>query len=391
LFLPYGAPKRDWVPEDEFRLYQQVVPSACILLDRLLHRLVQAAGKETAIVIASAHGVNQRLPPHYLRAGDSEIWKSPYGILAACGPDFNRDSLVLGATIHDVAPTILTWFGLPIGDDMEGRVLMESFTAVPEVARVGSWEPEPQRDPKTINAASGPSPDHPAAERLRLEYDWNLARSCLDAARYDEALPLLEKLFRSFPERSEFGHALFQCQLTVKNTAEAGQTLDILLEGIPPGIWSLLPRVELLIATGNRKEARLLVEEIQNLKPAEPEALRRLGMILWRLREWKALAELAQEALKLDENEALAWLALAEATLRLRQPSEAIEAALRAIGLNYFLPQAHLVLSRALLTQGRWAEAREAIQTVLRLQPNNRAATAYSRRSGLDGEQPETG
>jgi len=125
------------------------------------------------------------------------------------------------------------------------------------------------------------------------------------------------------------------------------------------------------------------VQEIERLKPAEPEALRRLGMIYWRLREWKALAGLASEALQRDENEALAWLALAEASLRLREPARAVEAAHRALGLNYFLPQAHLVLARALVIQGKWTEAREAMQTVLRLQPNNRAAAAYSRRTGL--------
>ena len=66
------------------------------------------------------------------------------------------------------------------------------------------------------------------------------------------------------------------------------------------------------------------------------------------------------------------------ATKTLGQPAEAADAAKRAIGLNYFQPQAHLVLARALLTQGKWAEAREAMQTVLRLQPNNRVADAYA-------------
>ena len=48
---------------------------------------------------------------------------------------------MFGATVLDVAPTVLTWFGLPFGDDMEGRVLLESFGAAPEVTRVPSWEP----------------------------------------------------------------------------------------------------------------------------------------------------------------------------------------------------------------------------------------------------------
>jgi hypothetical protein len=382
LFLPYCTPMRDWVSQAEFQLYQNVLLAACVVLDRMLYSLIEATGTETAIVIASAHGVNQDLPPRYLRGGDNEIWKTPYGIFAVTGSGLNRDSLVLGATIHDVAPTILTWFGLPIGDDMEGRVLMESFSTAPVVARVPSWEPNHRET--APNPAPGPSGDN--SLKFGLEYDWNLAQSYLDGARYEEALPILERLFRSFPERSDFAHALFHCQLTVKKTAEAAETLEILLEGIPSGIWSLLPRAELWIARGDWKEARLVVDEIQKLKPAEPEALRRLGTMLWRLREWDGLAELAREAIKREENEPLAWLGLAEATLRLRDPAKAIEAANRAIGLNYFLPQAHLVLSRAFLIQGKWAQARQAMQTVMRMQPNNRAAAIYSRRTGLESQ-----
>jgi hypothetical protein len=54
--------------------------------------------------------------------------------------------------------------------------------------------------------------------------------------------------------------------------------------------------------------------------------------------------------------------------------------------LNYFLPQAHQVLFQALLEQGKWAEAREAMQTLMRMQPDNRAAAAYSKKAGSEGK-----
>ncbi len=68
------------------------------------------------------------------------------------------------------------------------------------------------------------------------------------------------------------------------------------------------------------------------------------------------------------------------ATARLRQgrAPEAQEAALRAIGLKYFLPDAHFILVRALVAQGRWAEARDTMQALLKMQPNNQAAAAYA-------------
>jgi tetratricopeptide (TPR) repeat protein len=110
--------------------------------------------------------------------------------------------------------------------------------------------------------------------------------------------------------------------------------------------------------------------------------LRRLGLLLVRLREWDALAELAKQALALDDNDAMAWLGLAEARLRKRMAAAAEEAALRAIGINYYLSQAHFVLARALVAQGKWQPAREAMQTLLQLQPGNRAAGGYVKRMG---------
>ena len=383
VFLPYGLPRPDWIPEAEFGLYQNVIRGACRLLDQMLGQLVQAAGNNASVLVVSAHGVARHAaPPDTVGADGDEAWKSPHGIFAACGPGWASDALVVGATVADVAPTVLTWFGLPIGDDMEGRVLVEGFAKAPEVTRVASWEPAQA----VVSPAAADDPGDPgnskAAASLRRESDWNLAQSYLDAARCEEALPVLEGLFRGFPERLELGHALFQCQLTLQRLPEAAETLEVMLEGLPAGIWSLLPRAELCVAKGDFREARSLVAEAWALHPAHPDALRRLGLLLLRLRDWNALADLAKGALKLDDNDALAWLGLAEAQLRKRLAAKAEEAALRAIGLNYYLSDAHFVLARALIAQGKWQQARDTMQTLLQLQPTNRAAAAYVKRMG---------
>jgi Flp pilus assembly protein TadD len=384
IFLPYRLPRPQWIPEAEFGLYQHVIPGACRLLDRMLSNLVQAAGNDTSVLVVSAHGVTRRVSPPARAGGDDddEAWKSPHGIFAACGPGWAGDALVVGATVLDVAPTVLTWFGLPIGDDMEGRVLLEGFEKPPEITRVASWEPA-QAIASPPAAEDPGSPENPnAVAILQRESDWNLAQSYLDAARCEEALPVLEGLFRGFPERLELGHALFQCQLTLRKLPEAAETLEVVLEGLPAGIWSLLPRAELCVARGHMREARSLVREAWELHTVHPDALRRLGLLLLRLRDWNALADLAKQALKLDDNDALAWLGLAEAQLRKGLAAEAEEATLRAIGLNYYLAQAHFVLARALIAQGKWPQARDTMQTLLRLQPNNRAAAAYAKRMG---------
>ncbi len=46
----------------------------------------------------------------------------------------------------DVAPTILTLYGLPVGEDMDGKVLSQAFVETPKVALIPSWEDVPGAD-----------------------------------------------------------------------------------------------------------------------------------------------------------------------------------------------------------------------------------------------------
>jgi predicted AlkP superfamily phosphohydrolase/phosphomutase len=57
------------------------------------------------------------------------------GIFIAYGPDIKQGYEIRGAKIYDVAPTILHMFGLPVPDDMDGRVLKEIFREGSEPAR----------------------------------------------------------------------------------------------------------------------------------------------------------------------------------------------------------------------------------------------------------------
>ena len=59
------------------------------------------------------------------------------------GPDIKHDERIYGASLIDIAPTVLTLFDLPIGEDMDGRPLLEAFEIPPEVKTIQSWENVP--------------------------------------------------------------------------------------------------------------------------------------------------------------------------------------------------------------------------------------------------------
>jgi tetratricopeptide (TPR) repeat protein len=202
----------------------------------------------------------------------------------------------------------------------------------------------------------------------------------MEAGRYSEVLAVLDRLFREFPERGDVGYALFQCQLASNQLTGASDTLEVVLESIPAGVASLLPRAELAIAKKDFRQARALVTELNKLNPTHPPAMRRLGLLLLRLREWDALEQIANRALDMDKQDPIAWLGLGAAQLRKGKPKEAEESAVRAIGLKYFLPDAHFIRARALVAQGRWLEAHDAMQALLKIQPENRVAVTYLKR-----------
>jgi arylsulfatase A-like enzyme len=49
------------------------------------------------------------------------------GTFASVGKGVKQDSVIEGARIIDVAPTVLYLLGLPIPSDMDGRVLEDAF------------------------------------------------------------------------------------------------------------------------------------------------------------------------------------------------------------------------------------------------------------------------
>ena len=63
------------------------------------------------------------------------------GVLFARGPGIAPGSDAGAVTVNDVTPTILTWLGLPVGEDMDGQPA--GFLESPRGARIASYDIEP--------------------------------------------------------------------------------------------------------------------------------------------------------------------------------------------------------------------------------------------------------
>ncbi|MGY8660700.1 MAG: tetratricopeptide repeat protein, partial [Verrucomicrobiales bacterium] len=365
-FMHYHPPKMAGIPDRDFEIYKEVVTSTYRAHDMMLQRLIQLAGPETAVVLISDHGFHSdHLRPKFtprVPAGIT-VWHRPQGVFAARGPGFKQDELIHGARLLDITPTILHYFGLPVGEDMEGRVLTEAFSEDRSVETIPTWEKagETQRSRGSLSEAESKAlldqfvalgyidevsddPTEAAAETHR-ENKWNLARACLYGAKDEMALPLLEDCYEAYPERTDYAQQLAQCQLNLGLFEDAEATLEAVLESFGRTEGAHLLRAHIALEKEEYAEALAQLEVVKAREAEEPQVLVPLARTYLELRRWDEAMSTAEKILQLDPNNAQACLILARAHLHRGETEEATAWALDAIGYQYGNPRGHFLSS----------------------------------------------
>jgi hypothetical protein len=93
--------------------------------DRFLGRLLAAVGPQTVVIVASDHGQS----PTMVHSLYTQHRHGPPGILLLRGGPVKHGLALEGADIYDLYPTILYLLGLPVPEDVPGRVLLEALDA----------------------------------------------------------------------------------------------------------------------------------------------------------------------------------------------------------------------------------------------------------------------
>ena len=393
-FMRYHPPRLPHVNAAAFERYRGVVAAAYRFFDLMLHRLLALAGDDTAVVLVSDHGFHSDgLRPRAIPnapAGPA-VEHRPYGIVAMRAPGVQRGGRVFGAGLLDVAPTVLTLFGLPVGLDMRGRPLVQAFDEPFVPTAVPSWEdvegeaglhpPDRRADPWAEQQAmrqlvelgyvEAPSADDAArVERTERERDYALARVFLSTDRPLSALPLLEALVAAAPDEPRFAilHAYALRQLgRVADARTAAEALAPRLGASAPLLHVL--RAELALLDGQPDEAMAILGALDPEAASGAEAAIQIGHVHLQLQH-PADAEAAfRRALAADPDSARAFHGLARALLAQNRAEDAARAALDAVARLYFFPEAHYHLGVAMARLG-WADrAVEAFQVCLAQAP----------------------
>ena len=234
-FMRYHPPQQPQVSDEDFRLYRNVVTTGYIYHDMLLGRLLELTNEETTVMLISDHGFH----PDHLRpksiptepAGPA-IEHRDYGIFVLNGPGIQQDHLIHGANLLDITPTLLTLFGLPVAEDMDGQPLVDVYAEKREIDWIPSWEDVEGNDGRhphdmEIDAAESKAaldqlvalgyinaPDQDASKAVadaQRELDYNLARAYMDEDKHGESIPLLQNLYLNNPLEFRFGLQLASC------------------------------------------------------------------------------------------------------------------------------------------------------------------------------------
>jgi predicted AlkP superfamily phosphohydrolase/phosphomutase/predicted Zn-dependent protease len=415
-FMPYHPPKLEWIKQEDFALYKDVVRGAYRFHDMMLERLLDLAGSETTVILCSDHGFesgSQRPRGTPREPAGPAAWHRQYGIFVMAGPDVRRDQRIYGASLIDIAPTVLTLFGLPVGEDMDGRPLLEAFETLLKVETILSWEKvsgesgmhqgEQQLDPAQANelmqqfAALGyiedPGADkEKAAESAGIEAKYNVARTYLWKDRPEEARPLLEEIVRRRPWEDRFLFQLASCYFQGGYLAQAEKLLGAMADGAEPDTASgklLWARIKL--ARGDLGGALKALLEAEEMAPQTPGIYVQLGDAYTRLSQLQNAKAAYEKAIALDEDNARAFQGLSTVYRRLGDNQQTVDCALRAVSLLHRLPLSHFNLGVALVRSGDNERASLALETALRFQPQMVNAHRYlamiHRREGGDPEK----
>lgn len=256
-FMRYHPPRLEWVPEDQFEFYKDVIESGYRYHDMMLNVLLQIAGDDTTVLLISDHGfepgnLRPRNIPNEPTGPAAE--HSPLGIFCVRGPGIKKNHEIQSACLLDIAPTLLQLTDLPIGEDMDGRVLSDIFEEKPEVRYIPSWdEVTGEHDDgrhKDIDKAVDVTesreeikqlvelgyidePDEDmgkAVDDTICELQYNLAQAYMDGGYFTEAAKILRKQWDRNPREGRFGTKLFHCYLALKDAPLAREVYELLVE-----------------------------------------------------------------------------------------------------------------------------------------------------------------
>lgn len=396
-YMKFHPPKLKAVKKEQFDIFKDCVNGAYQFQDMMLERTLQLIDDDTTVIVMSDHGFesgNKRLLEMPKVQAAPAMDHRQFGIFVAMGPNIKKNEKVYGLSLIDVTPTILHHFGLPIGEDMDGKVALDIFKQPKKIEYIKSWEEvsgdfaelmqnkesDAFSDDETLKqlielgyVERGDEKMEIAVRKTKCDLKQNLARVHLGKKNYEEAKHILLELIEEKEpiDTAPFYLDLVNISLENKEFESAEKFLNKLKSLTTPIKYvHFFSEASILVGKGKALKALKILEKAQSEnRESNPEIWYKIGTIKHKLCRYKEAQNAFENAVALEPDKAKYHTAMAENLIELNEFEDAIESALTSIELVKYYSKAHYVLGRALEKFGDLENAKIAFETASRLTP----------------------
>jgi predicted AlkP superfamily phosphohydrolase/phosphomutase/Tfp pilus assembly protein PilF len=133
LFMNYSPPRLSYIPQADYKKYKDAVYQFYQYTDGLVGELLSEIDNNTTVIIISDHGFlsgadRPRSDPADFYGKGAAWHRVDGGVVMMSGKDIKKGKIE-GATLFDIAPTILYLSGFPISSEMDGSPLLSAISA----------------------------------------------------------------------------------------------------------------------------------------------------------------------------------------------------------------------------------------------------------------------
>ncbi len=394
-FMKYHPPKLPAVDQENYDIFKEAVTGAYIFQDMMLERKLNLIDEDTTVILMSDHG---------FESGSKRILNMPkvqaapslehrqFGIFVAKGPNIKKNQKVFGMGLIDVAPTILHHFGLPVGKDMDGKVILDIFEKSEPPKYIESWDEIPgdfaeldkseTTDPLSDQETMQQLVDLGYVEKLdekfevaikktRVDLKHNLARVYIGKKDLSKAKKeLLELLQEPEPvDLAPFYMDLISIAIMEKDFEKAQEYFRLVKASGTEIEYNLnFTESQILAEVGRPKEALAILEK-ERQRNESGQVLYRMGVLKFQMGALEEARDILELALEKEPQKAVWHASLAEVLYAIGDYEEAADYALTSIELVKYYPKAHFILGQALEKLGDLENAKLAFEMATRLKP----------------------
>ena len=392
-FMKYHPPKLPGVEKENYDIFKEAVTGSYIFQDMMLERKLKLIDKDTTVIVMSDHG---------FESGEKRILEMPkvqaapslehrqFGMFVAAGPNIKENTKVFGMGLIDVAPTILHHYGLPIGKDMDGKVILDIFKETQEPAYIESWDKEPgDFGDLKVSTQTDALSDAETMEQLvelgyvdkldekfevaikktRIDLKHNLARVYLGKKDFSSSKKLLLELLEETPptDLAPFYMNLISIAVLEKEFVLAKEYLQKVKDSKTEINYNLdLTESYILSEIGRPKEALAILDKSTAVSGQILYKKATLNFVLGNL---DIATQQLEKAIEKEPEKATYYTLMAEILLNKQEYEEAAEYALTSIEIVKYFPKAHLLLGQALENLGDLENAKVAYEMANSLKP----------------------